>query len=198
VRAVLFDLDGVLVESYDVWFAVMNAAARALGYPPIRAEAFREAWGQGIEADVERFFPRHDVATLERCYEREFPRQLAHLEVAADAPAVLAAARERRLPTAVVTNTPAPLARAVLAHAGLSSDALVGGTDVPRAKPAPDAVLLACARLGAAPRDALLVGDSRFDREAARAAGVRFAGLGIEGDLTLRSLAELLDHLPPA
>jgi beta-phosphoglucomutase-like phosphatase (HAD superfamily) len=79
-----------------------------------------------------------------------------------------------------------------VARAGASPDALVGGTDVPRPKPAPDMVLLACERLGAPPARSWVVGDTAFDREAARAAGARFAGLGLEGDLTLSRLTDLL------
>ncbi len=62
---------------------------------------------------------------------------------------------------------------------------------MPRAKPAPDMVLEACARLSVAPAAAWVGGDTEFDRAAARAAGARFAGLGIGGDLTLARLAEL-------
>ncbi len=56
LRAVLFDLDGVLVDSYRVWFHLLNGAAKELGYPPISPEVFQSCWGQGIEADVEKFF----------------------------------------------------------------------------------------------------------------------------------------------
>ena len=78
-----------------------------------------------------------------------------------------------------------------LAHAGLEADEIVGGTDAPRAKPAPDMVLLACERLGVGTGEVLFVGDSRYDREAAGAAGVRFVGLGIDGDLRIEALGEL-------
>jgi len=72
---------------------------------------------------------------------------------------------------------------------------LVGGTDVARPKPAPDMVLAACERLAVAPAASWVVGDTAYDRDAARAAGARFAGLGIEGDLTLERLADVLVHL---
>jgi phosphoglycolate phosphatase/AHBA synthesis associated protein len=191
LRAILFDLDGVLIDSYQVWFHVMNGVAAALGYPEVSAEQFHASWGQGIEADVEKFFPRHGIPAIERCYDAEYPRHLARLEVAADAAPLLAALHERGLRTAVVTNTPSPLTRRILAHAALEPDDVVGGTDVPHPKPAPDMVLLACERLGLATGEVLFVGDSRYDREAAAAAGVRFVGLGIDGDLRIDALAEL-------
>ena len=64
---------------------------------------------------------------------------------------------------------------------------------MPAAKPAPDMVLRACGLLGVAPADALVVGDSDYDRRAAAAAGVRFAGLGIDGDVRLARLSDVID-----
>ena len=70
---------------------------------------------------------------------------------------------------------------------------MVGGTDVARGKPAPDMVLEACRRLRVAPAEALVVGDSRYDRDAAAAAKVRFVGLRIAGDRRIERLGGLLD-----
>jgi phosphoglycolate phosphatase/AHBA synthesis associated protein len=192
---VLFDLDGVLIDSYEVWYSLLNGAARDLGYPAITREQFHASWGQGVEADVQRFFTRHEVADLERYYHAHFGEHAEHLSIADAVPEVFAALRARGLPSAVITNTPGPLARLLVERAGATPDCVVGGTDVPRAKPAPDIVLEACARLGVAPARSWVVGDSRFDRDAARAAGARFAGLGIAGDLELGALGDLLGHL---
>lgn len=194
-RAILWDLDGVLVDSYEVWFHLLAALAEELGYPPVSREAFRAGWGQGIEADVRRFYPRHGVAELEALYAARFAAHLGHLAVIDGVGEVFGALHRRGLPSAVITNTPASMARALVARAGATPDTVVGGTDVPRAKPAPDMVLEACARLGVAPRQAWVVGDTPFDRAAARAAGARFAGLGLEGDLRLARLRDLLPHL---
>jgi phosphoglycolate phosphatase/AHBA synthesis associated protein len=54
-------------------------------------------------------------------------------------------------------------------------------------------VLRGCELLGVVPASALVVGDSSFDREAAGAAGVSFAGLGIKGDFDLDRLTDLLE-----
>lgn len=192
-RAVLFDLDGVLIDSYEVWFHLLAAIAEEFAYPPVSREAFKAGLGQGIEADVRRFFPRHSVPELERIYAERFPAHLGHLAVAEGVPAVFAALRRRGLASAVITNTPADVARPLLERAAATPDVLVGGTDVAQPKPAPDIVLRACASLGVEPGSAWVVGDTVFDREAARSAGARFAGLGIEGEV---SLARLLDLLP--
>jgi HAD superfamily hydrolase (TIGR01549 family) len=189
----LFDLDGVLVDSYDVWFQLINAAARVFGAPAIDRAVFQSGWGQGIHEDVRRFFPALRVETLEAYYHAHFMDHVEALRVDSQAAAVLARLRELDVRVAVITNTPGPLAREILDFAGLEPEIVVGGTDVARAKPAPDMVLRACEQLGVSPTDALVVGDSEYDRLAARAAGVVFAGLGIAGDASLLRLADLLD-----
>ena len=195
-QAVLFDLDGVLVHSYEAWFHLLNAAASEWGYPGISRELFHECWGQGIEADQQRFYPGHELAEIEAWYHAHFMDHVDHLRVDAEVPAVFEALTTRGLGTAVITNTPNPLAGEVVAHAGGSPDTIVGGTDVALAKPAPDMVFEACSRLGVEPARAWVVGDSRFDEQAARAAGTRFAGVGgLEGDATLGGLLDLLRYL---
>ncbi len=109
-----------------------------------------------------------------------------------EVPRVFETLRERSLRTAVITNTPAPVAWDMVKRAGGTPDLLVGGTDVPRPKPAPDMVLRACELLEIPAGETLVVGDSRYDREAARAAGTFFAGLGIEGDVRLDRLVDVL------
>lgn len=189
--AVLFDLDGVLIDSYQVWFALLNGARAHWNYPAISAEGFHAAWGQGLLADREGFFPRQSLEELEAFYHAHFKDHLVHLQTAPEVPAVFSDLARCGLPSAVITNTPNPLARELVERAGGTPDLVVGGTDVPRAKPAPDMVFYAADRLGVDVTRALVVGDSAFDRDAARAAGCRFAGLGIEGDITLQRLDEL-------
>ncbi len=186
-------MDGVLVESYEAWFHLTAGAARDLGYPPVSRAAFHAAWGQGLDADVRTFYPRHTTDEIERYYTRHFRDHAEHLRVEPDAARVLDELRRRGVRTAVITNTPAALAREILGCAGLRVDSLVGGTDVPQAKPAPDMVLRGCELLEVPASRAIVVGDSRFDAEAASAARVYFVGFKMEGDTRIERLVEVLD-----
>jgi phosphoglycolate phosphatase/AHBA synthesis associated protein len=192
IAAVLFDLDGVLIDSRDAWYHLLCAAARDLGYPQVQRDVFDASFGQGIEADVAQFFPRTTPAELEAYFDAHFLDHARHVLVDPAAAPVMQALSQRGIAVAVVTNTTTPLARETVRGAGLEPDLLVGASDVAHGKPAPDMVLLACQRLGVPPAQALLVGDSRFDRDAARAAGVRFVGYGMEGDARIDRLPELL------
>lgn len=195
IRGVLFDLDGVLIDSYEAWFSLTRAAAEDLGYAPPDRKAFAAMWGQGISADVENLYTRHTVEEIERYYDAHFPRHLDAVAVDPDAAPLFRSLRRRNLRLGVVTNTPSPLARTFLEKAGLHPDALAGGTDVKEPKPAPDLVLLALQRLDVLSSEAILVGDSRFDREAAEAAGVTFWGYRTAGDRRVESLPEVAEQL---
>ena len=84
MEAVLFDLDGVLIDSYDTWFHLMNAAAREFDNPQISREAFADCWGQGVHEDVRRFYPQKSVAELEEYYEAHFMAHREHLRIDPD------------------------------------------------------------------------------------------------------------------
>ncbi|HVG93136.1 MAG TPA: HAD family hydrolase [Planctomycetota bacterium] len=176
VRAVLFDLDGVLIDSFDAWFHVVNAAAREFGNPGVDRERFGSVWGQGISADVKHLYPGRTHAEVEAAYERAMAAQRDTIHVNREAVATLEDLARRRIPAACVTNTQVGLARAILgATALLGRFATVEGmAEGRREKPAPDLLLAALSHLSVAPSDALMVGDSRYDREAAAAAAVPY------------------------
>jgi HAD superfamily hydrolase (TIGR01509 family) len=193
--AVLFDMDGVLIDSYEAWFGLMNAAAKDFGYPPITREQFASIWGQGPDLDVELFFRRHTVEEVETYYNRHFHDYSKRVRVNSSAIEVFEALHRDDIGVAVITNTPSTIARDVLGVAELTPDVLVGGTDVARGKPAPDMVFKALETLGVAKEQALFVGDSHFDEEAAAAAGVRYIHYDIKEneplDVVLGALSSL-------
>jgi phosphoglycolate phosphatase/AHBA synthesis associated protein len=197
-RAILFDLDGVLVESYAVWFHLLNQTSRGLGYSGISEELYRASWGQSTLADRDRFFPRHSLEEVERFYHEHYFEHLEHLVVPEEVPALFRELKEKRIATAVVTNTQKSLATPIVARAGATPDVIVGGGDAPRGKPAPDPLLLAARLLNVAPREVWMVGDTGIDRDAARAAGMWFVGVGLSGDARVERVGGVLDLIPPS
>jgi len=71
-QAILFDLDGVLVDTYEVWYQLLNEVARHHGYDPIPPEAYRQSWGQGIEVDVKLYYRRHSIEQIRQEYARYY------------------------------------------------------------------------------------------------------------------------------
>jgi mannitol-1-/sugar-/sorbitol-6-phosphatase len=169
VSAVLFDLDGVLVESRvateRVWldWALKNR---------IDEVALRSAMHGVRSADVVRALrPDLDAVAESEEIERRQAEDVDGLAAVPGAVAALAAVRGDRV--AVVTSGTRPLALARLAAVGIEPPAvMVFADDVARGKPDPEGYLTAARRLGADPAEALVVEDAPPGIEAARAAGM--------------------------
>ena len=183
VKAVLFDLDGTLVDTIPDLHAAVCAMLRDLGQPELSLEVVSHFVGRGVHSLVKRSLARSldgaddsspaPAAALERFrhhYCREngrnatlYPGVIAGLE----------ALKAMRMPMALVTNKPQAFTLPLLELTGLSGyfDVVVGGDVLPKVKPDPMALVWVCGRLGVSPADALFIGDSVNDFLAGRAAG---------------------------
>ncbi len=197
VRAVLFDLDGVLVNSCEAWFQLLNLATRHFCTPDIGRARFDQSWGQGIDADVREFFPGCAAQEVARFYEDHLLDFDTAMQVQPGARALLCRLRDADIHRGVVTNTPTPLARDVLAWAGLIGlvDTTAGASAAAHCKPAPDLILQACQDLQVDPRLSLVVGDSRFDAEAAAAARAQFLGFRLAQGPAVQELAAVTEFV---
>src|SRR5688572_12780544 len=113
VQAILFDMDGVLVKTAEVWFRLLHqAGVRFRGRPIERAE-FEPTFGQGTAADVEVFGLRCTYEELDRYYQEQFLAQLEDIWVNPEAKTLLENLRGAKIPLAVVTNSSTELTRKV-------------------------------------------------------------------------------------
>ena len=195
VRAVLFDMDGVLVFSEDAWFSVFNETLTGFGHRPVSRAEFDAIYGNGAAADRDAYMPERSVAEIDAAYARLFEMHLGEIRPNAEAVPVLAELRRRGVRSAVATNTTAPLARRVLALHGLLPllDATASADEAGAGKPDPAVVRLAAERVDVPLAECLFVGDSRFDAAAGAASPVRFVGLGHGDAERIERLGELLD-----
>lgn len=200
-HAVLFDMDGVLIDSFDAWIEVLRECRLRRRLAPLAVEEVRAQWGQGIARDCETWFPGETPAVLAREYDVAFQRHVTRVRPVAGASECVATLRERGMRLAVVTNSPQAMTRAVLRAVGIDRqfDALATGDEVVRGKPDPALVELALARLDVDATQAVMIGDTHLDVAAARAAGVHVIGLGIDGDQRIEQMSDLISrlNLPP-
>lgn len=198
LAAVFFDLDGVLVDSFHVWLEVVNAARVRYGHPPIAEAQLARIFGQGIGDDLQNLYPGQTRAEVLAAYDEAMPRALPRMRLNPEAVPALQGLRARGLARAVVTNTQASLAGTVLATMGLAPHLETHVAVAPglREKPAPDLLLAALERLRLAPAQVLMVGDTDYDAQAARAAGTAFLRYEIRSGASL--LRALEARLGPA
>lgn len=170
----LIDLDGTLLDTAPDLASAANRMLAELGLPARSVVQIATYIGKGVPMLVRRALgtDQHlfDAALplFERYYAEESGRASAPYPGARKGIEHL---RRLGLRLACVTNKPERFTRQLLERAGFAFDALVCGDHVRRKKPDPEAVLLACERLGVGVREAVFVGDSQNDVEAARAAG---------------------------
>lgn len=180
ISAVLFDVDGTLLDTEAYIFGAFDAALASAGLPPGTHLAYRAVVGLPLEECYRRLAPDHDPEALCEVH-RQWQRQ--HLELVRAFPgarALLERLRARGIRTAAVTNRSVRSSLPSLERAELLSqlDTVVSVEDVRHQKPDPEPVLLALARVGVAPGEAVMVGDTTVDVQAARAAGVRALAVG--------------------
>ncbi|MEN0105345.1 MAG: N-acetylmuramic acid 6-phosphate phosphatase MupP [Pseudomonas sp.] len=184
LRAVLFDMDGTLLDSAPDFIAIAQAMRAAHGLPPMADKDIRDHVSGGARAMVLRAF---DVDPLSEQFEAlrlEFlARYQEHCAVFTkpfDGIAELLADIEHaKLIWGVVTNKPVRYAEPIMEQLGLAtrSAILICPDHVKNSKPDPEPLLLACSRLGLDPASVLYVGDDLRDIESGRAAGTKTAAV---------------------
>ncbi len=207
IEAVVFDLDGVLIQTEELWDEVRAGLARDRGgrYGPEEQRAMMgmssPEWSRYMHEHVGLPEPPDEITAevVERMAAR-YREQLPLIDGAVEAVERLRV----RWPLGVASSSNRPLIDLVLELSGLAPlfQATVSSEEVARGKPAPDVYLEACRRLGVAPARAAAVEDSHAGIGSAKAAGMRVVAVpnpsyppGEEAlagaDLVIDSLAKL-------
>ena len=196
-QAVLFDIDGTLVDSNYLHVDAWHRAFQTLG---VDVEAWRihRSIGQDAGELLASLVGEKDEAWLTRAkdlHAENYKALAPRLRLLPGARELLAILDEEGI--IVVLATSAPQEELDILLELLDSDDVIHATtnadDVDVAKPSPDIVAVALDRAGVTAHDAVFVGDSEWDVQAASRAGVRSFGMltgGIAGDLLMRAGAE--------
>ena len=205
--AVLFDLDGTLVDTATDFHAAASTTLADLKLPPVSLAETRSYVGDGMPRFIKRLLTRQwwgepDEALFERANERMLENyeneNTARLQVYEGVADTLRALRQKAVKMACVTNKSTRFTLPLLDACGLDvyfDDTICGDTlEVKKPHPAP--LLHACDSLGAAAADTVMVGDSITDQKAAVAAGCRFivVSYGYHGEGPLPAADAVVDR----
>lgn len=177
--AILFDLDGTLVDTAPDMVAVLTGLQKDNRREPLPYELARSHVSNGALGLIRLAFPDVSDAERERLHRDFLERYGASLCVGSTLFPGMSELLDRLdadgTPWGVVTNKPARMTEPLLAQLGLAERlaCTVSGDTLPQRKPDPAPVLLACRMAGVTPETAIYVGDALRDIEAGRAAGLR-------------------------
>jgi phosphoglycolate phosphatase len=183
-RAVLFDLDGTLLDTLEDLADSTNAALAALGFPTRPVDEYRVLVGDGLRNLLVRALPEghRDEQTVERCarlrsaeYDRRWDAKTCPYP---GVPELLDALALRKVPMAILSNKPDAATRKIVARLlpSWTFGAVLGAREGVPLKPDPCAALQAAEALSVRPGEVLYLGDTNTDMRTARAAGMRAVG----------------------
>lgn len=184
-RAIIFDLDGTLIDSLEDLADAMNNVLKKNRFPAHPADAYKYFIGDGMEKLVERALPveQRDPETIARCIaamKREYPGQGGHKTRPYEGiPEVIEAFHRAGLKMAILTNKPDGPTREVVSKLLPKQyfEAVRGaGPEFPL-KPDPAGALHLVERFAVAPAQCLFLGDSAVDMQTASKTGIYAAGV---------------------
>jgi 2-phosphoglycolate phosphatase len=217
VDAVLFDLDGTLIDSIGIYYKIVDIVFDRLSLPPVPREAFVEAakdgdfdWNCVLPEDLQ---DRKDeiiqqaTGIIYEIYQEMFGRDL---KLISGADTILREVFDDGMKIGIVTSTPEEgmsYKRQLLEASGIDKwiDVIITADDVEKKKPAAEPLIECLNRLNVAPPKSVYVGDARIDIKAGKAAGMKTIGVltGFDNSSALQAenpdaILRSVRHLPEA
>lgn len=185
VVAIIFDVDGVLLDSNKMLAEIHTKAAKLLGIRIPKDYEYSVLWGRPFKDLVKRVWPDVDVELMGKTCRKVIDNEKIVFPPMKNAIKTLKKLKNMGFKLSIVTGRSRGTTIEFLVKAGFDVkffDAIVTCDDTKNHKPHPDPILHVCKLLKVKPNEVIYVGDSLVDFEASRKANVRFVGV-LSGDL---------------
>jgi len=187
--AILFDMDGVLVDTLDAWWLSLNISLKAFNYETVTREEFIEKyWGHDLYDNLKTMNIPLEVGTY--C-NNVYGEHIDMIKIYPETKDTLQ--KFSKYKKSIITNTPKNCTVQILKRFDIEKyfEFILTSDDVTMAKPDPEIVLKSCKMLNANPTEVVLVGDTESDVKAGKAAGCKVIGINVDADYTISNLSEL-------
>lgn len=206
IRALLLDIDGTVLDTSEFIYQATEYALAQNGYSPVSRKAIFHTIGKSIDEYYRSLLGSDDI-DLEALETSHRIFQLEHLDLSQPFPGAgetLKVLRERGYKLAAVTNRSRRSLMPTLDAAGMTHifHEIIAPDDAPALKPDPTPLFIALERLGHAPEEAVMVGDTDIDIEAGKRAkvqktiratyGFHFGVNDVKADVYIDDITELL------
>lgn len=180
-KGIIFDMDGTILDSQDAHYRSWDRAVREGGFPHSKAEIFAQ-FGKTTEAITIALCPTADapeVARISLLKEAYFHDDIPSLALFEGIPALFASIKQRGKRICIASSNDNRTIDAILRHVRLDSvvDGFTGLDDIVRGKPDPEMIVMSASKLGLAPKDCIVVGDTAYDVLAGNAASCFTVGV---------------------
>jgi len=214
LKAIIFDLDGTLVDSTQSHVLAWLEASRIFGLRNIKADDVMKLMGKtshDIALSLIRLARSNEEMTekmaklKDRLFSEKYASSVKPIDCSHD---LVLEFKKRKLKICVVSSNPRDIIRKMLNAANLISlvDVIVGQDEVKEGKPSPEPIILALKRLSIKSENAIVIGDSIYDIIAARKANVKAIGVNEEenkrkemikygASMVFSSLCSLLNYI---
>jgi len=191
--AILFDMDGVIVNSENAWLLSLNTALKYFKYNPISLEVFIEKyWGNDVNDTLKKLgLPNEAVNIVNKTY----LDNINEVKIFPDVKDTLFKLRNYK--KGVITNTPKKHALSLLKKFNILKyfNIVVTSDDVKFGKPNPEIIDKACKLLNVKSSEVIIIGDTISDVKAGRAIGATVIGIKIDADYYINNISDILKIL---
>lgn len=195
LKAILFDLDGVIIDSYNAWFKIFNKTRKHYKLDEVSEQEFKQKiWGISFEKAAKDYFKNAELKEIRKFYFSHIQEFKSNTKLNENVKETLEKIKQKGIKTAIVSNTNKRSVSEVIKYHKINNyfDVILGGDSVEHGKPAPDSLLEACKQLEVSPSESIMVGDTFNDKGAAKNANIFFIGYNIDGDFKISDFKDLL------